>query len=159
MRARDEGIRSGPEACGAFLDRLDRRDAGVWEDPHPDGCDSCREQALASRSLEPRGDFAGRTAPGGFAARVALLAFLEARDRRGRREARAERLARVALVCSLAIASSLFLAGALEQGRAIAGRFRGMSGGGMTIDLTAAILVLVLAVAGRYAARRVRPLR
>jgi hypothetical protein len=67
--------------CTRFLDRLDRAEAGVSEDPHPTGCASCRAAREASTAM--RLAMARRSAvPSDFAARVATLAWLDARDRR-----------------------------------------------------------------------------
>jgi hypothetical protein len=163
--------------CAAFLDRLDRRDAGVWEDPHPAGCASCRAQVAAARALDgqlrvpiplpPDHPLEERSAaplgaaapPDGFAPRVAWLALLEARDRRRRGEARVLLLSRVTVVCSIAIAASLFLGGVLEQGRVVAEHFRLPPRGGLPPEVAASILLLLFAAAGRYAAHRLRALR
>lgn len=76
--------------CARFLDRLDRGDAAVSGDPHPEICASCRaarETAAVIRLAMKRRS----VGPSDFAARVATLAWLDAQDRRAR--ARGPRLA------------------------------------------------------------------
>jgi hypothetical protein len=68
--------------------------------------------------------------------------------------ARGTIVARVAAVCAVALAATLFLISLLARGREVAARFQVPPPGGIPVELTVAVLLLLLAVAGRYAAHR-----
>lgn len=99
--------------CARFLALLDHAEKTALEDPHAGNCDSCGAARRAVVAMRQGMDVRS-PAPDGFAARVATLAWMDARDRTASRRIAWSSIARPVVASALGIGFA-FAAPVIQQ--------------------------------------------